>query len=121
MEISKEVYEAVKAQVLEEQKEERRERQKQRNEIREKAFELFKETRDKYYLPLVEKYEHEKFAKGYTSDVIERWYEEAEKMALYKLKERNRETAYLHGKKEEANLIAAQILETMIRSKINQL
>ena len=36
MEISKEVYEAVKAQVLEEQKEERRERQKQRNEIREK-------------------------------------------------------------------------------------
>ena len=117
MQVSQEVYEQVKAQVLEELKEERRARERAREEEREAVDHLFDPYRKEFYLRLVRKYE---LIRRYQTNLrsadktIEIWYEEVENMTLRRMRERNATTVYRHGRAEEANRIAKEIMETIL-------
>ena len=117
MQVSQEVYEQVKAQVLEELKEERRSRAKALEEERDAIYHMFDPFRQEYYLRLVQRYER---IKRYQPNMrsaertIELWYEEVENMTLRRMRERNATTVYRHGRAEEANRIAKEIMETIL-------
>ncbi|MDE6397787.1 MAG: hypothetical protein K2L51_00535 [Clostridiales bacterium] len=118
--IGQEVYEQVKAQVLEELKEERRARAKALKEEQEAIFHMFDPFRQKYYLRLVRKYE---LIKRYQTNLhspertIEIWCEEVEEMTLRRMHERNAKLAFRHGRADEANKIAMEIMETILQDK----
>lgn len=117
--VSQELYEQVRAQVLEDLKAERRERAKKLEEERENIYNMFEPFRKKFYIRLVEKYESiRRFQTNLSSPerMIERWYEEVEDMALSKMR-MNRKAVYRSGRVDEANAIAIEIMQTILRDK----
>lgn len=114
--VSQEVYEQIKARVLEELKEERRARAKALKGERDGIYHMFDPFRQEYYLRLVRKYGLvRRFQTNLASAeyTIEKWYEEVENLALKKMRE-TRKSAYRNGRAEEANKIAIEIMEKHI-------
>lgn len=113
--ISKEVYEYVRAQVLAEQKARRKESERQRQQ----AYAMFDELKEKFFPRLICKYTQKFGNRVYDAEACaRRQIENAEQGALYTLGERNCITAYKHGKAEEANEIASQILEEVLKAPL---
>jgi len=115
--ISKEVYEQVKAQVLEELKEERRARAKKREEEYDAIRHMFDPFRKQFYLRLIKRYERmRRFQTNLrpAEYLIDKWYEEAENLALRQMHETTK-SAYKRGRAKEANDIACEIMEAILR------
>lgn len=121
--ITPELYEQVKAMVLAEQKAtakaraaERAERYKALTEEEKKAQAMFDATRIKYTPLLVERYKNT-FVSGNRPiyELIEARLTEATNMALRTLGYRNALDAYRDNKAQEANQIAGEILDAMIK------
>lgn len=114
--ISKEVYEAVKAQVLAEQKERRKEAERQRQQ----AYRMFDELREKYLPKLMCRYAQKFGNRFYDVEFCaRRQIEQATQGAISSVGERNCLNAYKHGKAAEANEIATQILEEVLKTPLN--
>lgn len=108
-----EQYEAIKAQILEEQRAERRERAKERQRINNEAWAMFDETKAEYLPKLVVK--HGKRTGAYDCACeCERKIEAAIFSTLRIIGERNRKTAYMNGRKEEANTVLRRLLDELL-------
>ncbi len=108
-------YEAIKAQVLEEQRAERRERAKERERINHEAWHMFDSTKNKY-LPQMVARRAKKTGNYNCVQIFESKIEDAIRATLYLIGERNRKTAYLHGRTEEANAELEKLLEQILNN-----
>lgn len=106
-------YEAIKAQVLEEQRAERRERAKERERISNEAYHMFDQTTSKYLPKLIMKY-GKRTGNYDCAGECKSKIDEAIRAALGIIGERNRKTAYLNGRVEEANEVLENLLEQII-------
>ena len=106
-------YESIKAMVIAEQRAERKARAEERARIEHEAWHMF-DTTEKKYLPLLIAKYGKRTGNYDCVDVFEQKIYDAIRATLGILKERNRKTAYLNGKTEEANEILAQLLEQML-------
>ncbi len=127
VEISPEVYEAVKeqvrAEVIEEYKEQKRREAKKREERRMAKMiaidNLFKPTRSKYFVKVVT-YLNMLSRAGQRFDtvqMVDQIFSETERLALKAIGEWSKESAYRHDKADEANKMAEEILENRINRK----
>lgn len=124
VQITPELYERVKELVLKEQREkakakaaERAERRKAVEEEQAKAQAMFEPTRRKYTLLLAQRYKNT-FISGCRSlyDVINVKFAEARNLALRTLGYWNVLDAYRDNKAEEANELAGEILDAMLKN-----
>lgn len=106
-------YEAIKAQVLEDQKAERRVRAKERARIMKEASCMFDQTIDEYLPKMVARYA-KKTGNFDCAYQCMRKIDEAILSVLGILRERNRITAYQNGKAEEANAELKKLLANII-------
>lgn len=111
---NKELYDQIRAQVIEELKEERREKAKQRKQLHEAAWEIFAETRKEYLPKLVAAYGHKTGRYGEAITCRTKIYD-TELSALAIAGEKNHTTAYLNGKQEEANKALRQLLDNILK------
>lgn len=111
--MTNEEYEKVKAQVLEEQRAERRAKAQERQRINRAAWEMFDETQKEYLPKLVVKHSRRT---GRYDCVYEckTKIEEAIKSTLGIIGERDRKTAYLNGRAEEANSVLRELLDQLL-------
>ena len=121
--ISKELYEQIKAEVIEEWKEQKRMEAKKRAEQRMAKMiavdNLFKPTRSKYFMRVVE-YLNMLSRAGQRFDtvqMVDQIFSETERLALKAIGEWSKESAYRHDRAEEANKMAEQILDNKINRK----
>lgn len=110
--ISKEVYEYVRAQVLEEEKAKRRAAAKARDE----AYKMFSETNKKYKPLLIAKYMKIYKTMDGAEGYVVRQLMNVERCALSSVGECRVVSAYKKGKKEEANEIAVKLLEEILKA-----
>lgn len=106
-------YEQVKARILEEQKAERRAKAQERKRVNDAAWAIFDETEQEYLPKLVVKYSR----KTGNYDCAEecKWkIHQVSRSALSIIGERNRKTAYLNGRVEEANLVLRRLLDELL-------
>lgn len=106
-------YEAIKAQVLEEQRAERRARAKERERINGEAWHMFDPTISEYLPKMVARYA-KKTGNFDCAYQCMRKIDEAILSVLGILRERNRITAYQNGKAEEANAELKKLLANII-------
>jgi len=109
MAISKEVYEAVKAQVLRELEEKKREKRR----IDLAVEEVFAPAHRKYYDKILDKFGRGPGGYGRKESIDV--YFEATKTALAMLGFKSAREAYINGYAEEANQNAEKILEAMLQ------
>ena len=106
-------YEAIKAQVLEEQRAERRARAKERERINGEAWHMFDPTISEYLPKMVVQYA--KRTGNYDcTHICKTRIDDAIRAALGIIGERNRKTAYLNGKAEEANAALKKLIANII-------
>lgn len=115
--VSKELYEQIKAEVIEEWKEEKRREARKRAEERRTRIiatdKLFEPTRSKYFLKVLA-YLNVLSRAGQRFDIVqevERIFSETEHLALKAIGEWSKDSAYKNNKANEANEMAEQILE----------
>lgn len=111
--VSKEQYEAIKAQILEEQKAERRARAEERQRIKDAAWHMFDEAKREYLPRIVVKLGRRTGIYDCACDA-ERKIDEAIFSTMRIIGERNRVTAYLNGKAEQANAVLKQMLDELL-------
>lgn len=109
MEVSQEMYEKVKAQVLEELEEKKRERRR----IDLAAQAVFAKAQRKYLDKLADKFGRGEWG-GITYEIHSK-FKAATKLALELIGQKNARSAYLNGYAEDANKKAEQILEAMLQ------
>ncbi len=112
MEISKEIYEEVKRQVLNELEEQKL--KKRRIDLAAEA--VFAEARRKYMQRLADKYGRDIYGRyGTITWQVTDKFNQATKMALVFVGERSARSAYINGKAEEANKKAEELLEMFLK------
>lgn len=108
-------YEAIKAQVLEEQRAERRARAKERERISHEVWHMFDPTISEYLPKMVVQYA-KKTGNYDCAHICKERIEDAIRAALGIIGERNRKTAYLNGRVDEANETLKKMLEQIVGS-----